>query len=240
MAVDPEFPQHDRLDDALTKACGPATIPEGKGGHVFVDGQLLRILDIQKPIVGRGAFGYSVNEKELIHLCDHVDVGVLGFKGLRTTTIAPLEKMTQLRMLSLWWVQKLADIAPLAKLPLEVLVLDEIRNNKSIDAVGEIASLRALTISGAMDSDHKIASLAPLLQLPRLEELRFIAMKLEDDTLRPLADCKALRDLWLANTYPTEDYAYLTAKRPEIRCNAFAAYQPHSRGKEVMVTGRRK
>ncbi|MEO1639773.1 MAG: hypothetical protein AAFU41_11065 [Pseudomonadota bacterium] len=240
MTVEPDFPLHGRLNEALTKARGPQRVPEGKGGHVFVDGQLYRILDIKSRIFGRAAFGYSVNEKELVHLCDHVDVGTLGFKGLRTTTISPLLKLTQLRMLSLWWVQKLADISPLAGMDLEVLVLDDIRNNQDIAAVGEIAGLRALTVSGAMHNDHKIASLLPLTQLDNLEELKFIAMKLDDDTLRPLAECPALRDAQLANTYPTEDYAYLTAKRPDLRSTALAAYQPAGQGKEVMVTGRRK
>lgn len=102
MTAEPKFTCQAALDDALTAARGHATVPEGKGGYVFVDGTLHRILDISDPIKGAGAFGYSVNETELAHLCAHVDVTALGFKGLRTTTLAPLCQMTRLTGLSLW------------------------------------------------------------------------------------------------------------------------------------------
>lgn len=244
MAAAPKFKHLAALSDALTAARGMARVPEGKGGYVFVDGQLHRILDIKEPISGHGAFGYSVNEKELAHLCDHLSVGALGFKGLRTTTIAPLQKLTGLRKLSLWWVQKLADLSPLATLPLQALELDDIRYAHDISPLAQMPTLRALVIAGGMNSTQQIDTLIPLTKLPELCELRMMSLRLGDDSLRALVACPALRDLHLPNTFATEDYAYLRAKRPELRCEALCAYQTSDRAvfadKNVMVTGRRK
>ncbi len=243
MAVEPQFTRQARLNDALTAARGQATVPEGKGGHVFVDGTLHRILDISDLIKGSGAFAYSVNENELAHLCAHVDVTALGFNGLRTTTLAPLRQMKGLTGLGLWWVQKLSNLSPLADLCLDCLVLDDLRYANDITPLAQIKKLRALAISGGMNTTQQINTLEPLTHLRHLRELRLTAIKLGDDSLRPLAHCAALTDLSLPNTFPTEDYAYLRAKCPDLRCKDLVAYQSTgsiSRSNEVMVTGRRK
>jgi len=218
-------------------------VPEGKGGHVFVDGTLHRIKDLDAPLRGEGAFAFSVNEAELAQLCEHVDVAFLGFKGLRTTTLAPLTRMKRLRRLQLWWVQKLADLLPLAELPLEVLILDDLRYANDITPVAKIAGLKALMLSGGMSTTQVIDTLEPLTKLPKLQELRLVALKLGNDTLRPLERCMALTDLWLPNTFDVSEYAYLAAKRPDLRSNALRPYEVlehRVNGKDVMVTGKRR
>ncbi len=243
MMAEPQFPLLAELAADSDKASGPATVPEGKGGFVFVDGALHRIRDITRKIEGHAAFGLSVNEAELAQLCAQVDVAYLGFKGLRTTTIAPLARIKRLRRLQLWWVQKLADLSPLAGLPLDALVLDDLRYCNDIAVLAQMPTLQALTISGGMNTTQVIETLEPLTTLPDLRELRLVALKLADDSLRPLVRCKALTDLWLPNTLDVSEYAYLAAMRPDIRANALAAYQVMGHkigGKDVMVTGRRR
>ena len=243
MAVEPQFPLLAELAADSDKATGPATVPEGQGGFVFVDGTLHRIRDLTANIEGHAAFGLSVNEAELAQRCAHVDVAYLGFKGLRTTTIAPLARMKRLRGLQLWWVQKLADLSPLAELPLDALVLDDLRYCNDIAVLAQMPTLQALTISGGMNTTQVIDTLEPLTELPDLRELRLVALKLGDDSLRPLARCKALTDLWLPNTLDVSEFAYLAAMRPDIRANALSAYQVMGHkigGKDVMVTGRRR
>ncbi|MEJ8562971.1 hypothetical protein QTO30_18300 [Yoonia sp. GPGPB17] len=240
MTAEPEFKTHAKLSLALDAACGPARVPEGKGGHVFVDGTLHRILDIKQTLTGDAAFGYSVNEKELTHLCTCVDVKALSFKGLRTTTLEPLRQMPRLNLLNLWWVQKLADLSPLAGMHLRYLVLDDIRYANDIEPVGKVIGLETLTLVSGMNSTQLIDTLEPLCALPNLRELSLMSLKLGDDSLRPLVGCMALHDLSLPNTFPTEEYAYLRAKRPDIRCASLAPYQRAgyvADGKDVMVTG---
>ncbi|MDX8350781.1 hypothetical protein [Cognatiyoonia sp. IB215182] len=240
---EPSFPLLGQLADDAEGASGTATVPEGKGGHVFVDGTLHRIKDLDAPIKGDGAFAFSVNEAELAQLCEFVDVAFLGFKGLRTTTLAPLTQMKRLCRLQLWWVQKLADLSPLAELPLEGLILDDLRYANDISPLARIAGLKALILSGGMNSTQVIDTLEPLTDLPELRELRLVALKLGDDTLRPLERCKALTDLWLPNTFDVSEYAYLAAKRPDLRSNALRPYEilaHRMSGKDVMVTGKRR
>lgn len=243
MAAEAQFPLLLAQAEDARRACGPDSVPEGKGGYVFADRTLYRIRDLEAPVVGDAAFAYSVNEKELEQLCTHVDVTSLSFKGLRTTTIAPIGRIPRLRRLSMWWVQKLANLSPLSALPLDVLVLDDIRYANDIAPLADIASLKSLKISGGMNTTQLIDTLEPLTGLPALSELNLVALKLGDQSLRPLERCEALVDLWLPNTFETAEYAYLAAKRPDIRCEALAAYQTMHHpigGKDIMVTGKRK
>lgn len=242
MVAEPTFDLHAEFDQLLGLASGPKSVPEGKGGHVFVDGELHRILDIERKLSGRGAYAHGVNEREIVHLCAHLDVAFLAFKGLRTTTIAPLRELPRLRKLNLWWVQKLEDLSPLAGMALDTLLIEEIRKASDISPLAELPKLAALTLGGGMSADQFVETLEPLTRLPRLKELRLMSLKVGDDTLRCLADCATLTDLNLPNTFPTEDYAYLLARRPDINCTALAAYQHINAisGKDVLVTGRRK
>lgn len=140
-------------------------------------------------------------------------------------------------------MQKLSDLSPLGALGLECLVLDDLRYATDIAPLAQIQQLRALAISGGMSTTQLIDTLEPLTQLPNLRELRLTAIKLGDDSLRPLARCTALTDLSLPNTFPTEEYAYLRAKCSDLRCKDLVAYQSTgsiSRSNEVMVTRRRK
>ncbi|MEM9787356.1 MAG: hypothetical protein AAF801_12695 [Pseudomonadota bacterium] len=243
MSAEPQFPLLAGLGADVAKARSAEAVPEGKGGFVFVDGKRHRILDLSEKMVADSAFAFSVNEKELVHLCAHIDVIYLGFKGLRTTTIAPIATMTRLRRLDLWWVQKLADLTPLSGLLLDVLTLDDIRYANDISALADIHTLKALKIAGGMSTTQHINTLEPLTALPDLRELQLEALKLGDDSLRPLERCKALTDLWLPNTLDVAEYAYLAAMRPDIRSNALAAYQVLGHkigGKDIMVTGKRR
>ncbi len=243
MVAKPAFPLLEQLAQDTADACGPARVPEGKGGQVFIDGELHRILDLNTPIAAQRAFCFSVNEKELAHLCEMIDVVYLGFKGLRTTTLSPLQNLPRLRRLKLWWVQKLVDLSPLATLPLDVLTLDDIRYANDLQPLGDMPSLQSLLISGGMNGTQKIDTLAPLATMPALRELQIIATAVTEDGLRPLVDCAALRELLLPSTFETVEYAYLRAKRPDIRCAELAAYQKlsHPLGdKDILVTGKRK
>ena len=127
MAAKPEFKITAELDQSIDHAIVPTSVPAGKGGHVFAYGQLHRILDLKNQLTGNAAFGYSLNEKKLFHLCTHVDVKALNYKRLRTTTLDPPREMPRLNLLNLWWVQKLSDLSLLAGMHLSYLAIEDIR-----------------------------------------------------------------------------------------------------------------
>ena len=60
--------------------------------------------------------------------------------------------------------------------------------------------------------------------------------------LRPLAQCKKLKQLNVAYTFPTEDYAYLSVKMPNTKCDAFQPYVSFigDSGGDVLEVGYRK
>jgi len=239
----PSFTALDAAQEQILASQADKRPPEGKGGHVHVDGVLYRILDIADPITGDAAYVISANEKELRHLCDHLDVAMIGLYHLRTKTIAPLVKLARLRHVYMNWVQQLSDIAPLASLPLGTLWLEDATKITDISPLAQITSLQGVVISGGMNSTQRVATLEPLAALPDLSELWLAAIKVADDTIWPLAACPALKNLNLPNTFETTEYARLHARRPDIKCTSLAAYQVMERGyggKDIMVTGKRK
>ena len=53
-----------------------------------------------------------------------------------------------------------------------------------------------------------------------------------------------LSELRISNQFQTEEYAYLTAKMPGVKCDKFAAYETYkpydAMQNDVMITGSRK
>jgi len=110
-----------------------------------------------------------------------------------------------------------------------------------------LQELRAFEFSGApsLSNINTARSLEPLAALNRLEELRLTNLKVEEDGLRPVAKCRGLKRLSVANTFDTEDYAYLAARMPNTVCRHFNATvrvqgDAIKRGSDTMVVGRRK
>lgn len=83
------------------------------------------------------------------------------------------------------------------------------------------------------------------LALPHLKDMQLTGLKIENDGLRPVARCQALRTLSVSNTFDTEDYAFLAAKMPNTTCRHFSATVRVQGGSiragiDTMVVGRRK
>ncbi len=218
--------------------------PEGAGGQVCLDGKATRILDIDRNVVCDHLYAFSVNEKELHHLCTWVQPKAFAVKGLRTTTLEPLKAWKDLAQLQLWWVQKLSDLNPLGDLTgLEVLILEDIKRADDLSFLTSLTGLRALAIEGGMWNKRPIKTLEPLTKLSLLEELWLQSLQIGEGGLRPIAQCSGLQNLNVSANFQTEDYAYLRAHCPDLNCKSLQAWveAPNTFGdKDVMVMGHRK
>lgn len=77
--------------------------------------------------------------------------------------------------------------------------------------------------------------------------MRLANLKVEDDTLKPLADLKSLEELWLSNQFETKEYAWLATRLPDTKCDMFTATNKvnitgtkNELVWDTMITGRKK
>jgi hypothetical protein len=103
--------------------------------------------------------------------------------------------------------------------------------------------LKELCLSrGIALGNYSIKTLRPLINCKSIETLSFDTFIDDHDPL-PLLKIPTLKNLFFpCNMFTTEEIANLTAKLPDVRCNAFAPYIAYDNmcGKSVAVVGKRK
>ena len=68
-------------------------------------------------------------------------------------------------------------------------------------------------------------------------------IKLKDESLEPIASLRNLEELHLSNQFPTEEFAKLSVKIPQTKCDYFQSFvhlENPIDGKDIMVIGKRK
>jgi hypothetical protein len=92
-----------------------------------------------------------------------------------------------------------------------------------------------------MGKPNVAESLSPLTKLRHLSGLDLFNLKVREDGLLPLANCRRLRNLGLSNQFPTEQYALLSVRLPKTECAMFKAWvKPTLTKEDVMIVGRGK
>ncbi|KAB0564623.1 leucine-rich repeat domain-containing protein [Brucella pituitosa] len=197
-----------------------------------------------------GSFAYIVgaNENNFEELCGALSARVVVFYEMRVSALSSLQEISGLEHLAINWNNKVTDLSPLSYLScLKTLSLIDTPKATDISPLSTLQELCAFEFSGAptLSNKNTAKSLEPLVALTRLEELRLTNLKVEEDGLRPIAKCRGLKRLSVANTFDTEDYAFLAAKMPNTVCRHFNATvqvqgDAIKRGIDTMVVGRRK
>jgi hypothetical protein len=104
-----------------------------------------------------------------------------------------------------------------------------------LDYLTTAKNLEEVTLSGEMTLD----TLRPLSKT-KIKKLRIGFKKLLDDEVKYLTEMKFLEELDLGtNRFTTEQFAWLAATIPAIKCEQFNAYVPLS-DNEVLVVGKGK
>ena len=187
-------------------------------------------------------FATGVNQTALEEICARVKAKSLRFKGLTATDLTPIAKLTNLENLTIIWAHKFTDVSPLRRLKkLKTLTISD---NKRWHDLSQLEGLQidTLDISGGIWNTDVYQTFEPLTKLRNLETLTLSNVKVEEGGLRPIEGCLKLKQLNVAYTFPTEDYAYLSVKMPDTKCDAFAPYVSFGgdSSSDVLVVGRRK
>ena len=140
---------------------------------------------------------------------------------------------------SLWDISKNARLKQLEII--DFSKLNEIRD------LSKAQQIEVLKLEGGIEKKLNIRTLKPLFVLTNLQYLRLANLKVEDDTLQPLAELKNLNELWLSNQFETKEFAWLATRLPNTKCNMFQAISKvnitglnQELVWDTMVTGRKK
>jgi hypothetical protein len=102
---------------------------------------------------------------------------------------------------------------------LKALAMENMKRVTDLDPLASLKQLKALAVEGSLWTPMRVASLAPLCALERLEYLFLTNLRVVDKSLRPLHALTRLRALQCANFYPATEFAALANARPTLRCD---------------------
>jgi len=190
----------------------------------------------------------GAKEKDLESVLPKLTLKYLNLYQVLAKDLSILENLHKLEGLSIEWNTKCENLWSLNKNKnltfLEVIDFSKVND---ITNISQAKKLESLSIGGGINKAMKIKSLIPIVTLQGLSDLRLKNLKIEDNSLRPIAELKELKKLSISNQFETKEYAYLSAKMPNTKCKLFQAFTNCSiTGSnnelvwDTMITGKRK
>lgn len=211
---------------------------------IIIDGKLFSIADLkQSRIKGQRAYIVGAKNKNFEQICTGIEVRTLFFYNMQVEDISPLNQINGLEHLSIHWNTKIKSLEDLKLNSLKSLLLTDTPKISSLEPLSSLKLLEVFEFSGGIWNQNRANTLNPIIGLNELHDLTLTNVKIDDDSLQPIVKCQKLKTLSLSNQFPTEEYAYIKAKRPDIECNQLKAYIELNQeidDKNVMVIGRRK
>lgn len=138
------------------------------------------------------------------------------------TDLTPLLALKGLEHLSIDSPRKLSDFSALLELPsLRTLLITNAKRMPNIEWLSGAHHLEVIGIEGAIDSDYKIETLAPLAGLASMRAFFGVSTRLADKRLTPLAQCPKLEYLSMARCAPRSEFELLHEARSDIVCRWF-------------------
>lgn len=164
--------------------------------------------------------------------------------------LTPLEDLSELRIVSIFWNQRTTRLWDLARTPrLTALRVEDFTRLHRLDDLGSGQALKELIVGDAVWNSSTFETLEPLEDLKSLLSLRLLPKRIDDGRVQPLGSLANLKTLRIPyNLFTTEQLAWLRAHLPEnVDSSALAATLPlsttfHDGGKtrDVLLIGKRK
>lgn len=164
--------------------------------------------------------------------------------------LTPLEDLSELRIVSIFWNQRTARLWDLACTPrLTALRVEDFTRLHRLDDIASGQALKELILGDAVWGKSVFETLEPLGKLRNLLSLGLLPKRIVDGQVQPLGSLVNLKTLRIPfNLFTTEQVAWLRAHLPEtVDSEALAATLPlttpfHDGGKprDVLLIGKRK
>ncbi|HUG72977.1 MAG TPA: hypothetical protein VMK82_06095 [Steroidobacteraceae bacterium] len=169
--------------------------------------------------------------------CSDIDAAALEFVGecatleslyienLRADNIRALLKLKHLRILSIETCSRIDSIPDLESLhELRGLALTHFSKVQDLRPLGGLRRLASLAVAGSMWKRMNVSSFSPLRELRDLAFLHLTNIKAADESLEPLRGLSNLRQLDIANFYPTREFAKLARSLASTECTWFKPF----------------
>jgi len=210
---------------------------------IIVDGKIFSLKNLeQRTVTGENLYGCNAKNIDLI--CTRVNTSLAHFYEMRVEDLSPLKNLQHLRHLAIRWNTKAKSIEPIGTMSgLNTLILEDTPKVASLDPLAALSELEHLEYSGGIWNSNRSNSLNALAALKKLKYLGLLNLKLSDNSLKPIAECKSIVELNICNKFKTEEFAFLAANMPNVECDKFQAYVKLSSPigeNDVMVVGSRK
>lgn len=190
----------------------------------------------------------GANDKELKKILPLLNVKYLNLYQILATDLSILETQSRPETMILNWNTKSIKLWDFSKnINLKTLEIIDFSKISDIDEIKQAKQIVSLTLGGGHDKALKIKTLQPISDLINLKYLGLTNLKVEDDSLKPLATLKNLDNLEISNQFDTREYAWLASRLINTKCKMFNASNPchivDANGKlvwDTMITGKRK
>ena len=227
-----------------TPPWGNLKLQPSKDGVVVVDNKQVRISELKQVLVGEVAYVLGATQKSFNRLCECIDVQRLDFYQMRVADVSALHAIPRLNHLALRCNTKVENIDVLPRLHLATLILEGTPKIANLEPLSACNNLVHLTYSGGYGFANYADSLEPISQIKNLQELVLQNLRVGSDGLMPLAGCLTLKELVISNQFSTEEFAMLSVRLYNVRCDMFQSYisikYPRIDGADVMIVGKRK
>lgn len=138
--------------------------------------------------------------------------------GFRGPSLQPLSGLPQLERLVICGSSRPHSLDGIESLPkLRELLLVLVSGIHDLDPLSAVTGLTTLCVEGGFSKPLRLPSLQPLAPLRSLGRLRLASIRIADRSLQPLHNLAALRDLFIADVFPPDEFRALAAALPDAR-----------------------
>lgn len=140
-------------------------------------------------------------------------------------TLDSLAIPRDLRYLYIGSSARVQSIQPLSQLTwLKWLQIDNVKAVTNLEPLRPLTNLEGLGFTGAESKNYTIDSFEPLSALTQLRWLHLGAVHTKDNSLHSLEALNNLQWLGMGNFFSTEEFARLSVRMPNTKCNWFSPY----------------
>lgn len=159
--------------------------------------------------------------EELVTRHGHQFRALMLWKCPRIEDLTPLETLPHLRLVSIYWNQRTTRLWDLTRTPeLTGLRFEDFTRLHRLDDLRAGTELTELAIGDAIDSTSTYETLDPIGDLTTLRTLSVLPKRIDDGRIQPLGRLTGLTHLRIpANLFTTEQIAWLRARLPDhVEC----------------------
>ena len=219
---------------------------EQTGTRLTISGDRPSVLNLANWKGVKHLYVHKIEQPELNCLVNRCGSGLesICFRSMKVTDLSALERLRDVKTLALGGNTKAKRLWDLSRnYALRELSISNFPKLTTLEDLRGATSVEALELAGGAEKTMRVESLVPLSNLIRLQKLYLANIRVIEDGLFPLASLTNLEELVLPNVFPMREYAMLSVRLNDTRCDKFAPYiQLGSAidGKDCMVVGRRR